>query len=144
MSYLDTLRDIIQRADASPVRNFAGVDPDLANEAGMSGTLARLLQAARNMDEANESAASGEWFSLRLGFSDEGPDADTVNAVLGLRPGWVVNVNGRDVVFGSFEQTDDAPTYSMYLTGWEYDPAEIEDKGAPVRVRLANAHISIL
>lgn len=143
MTHLDTLRAVARLANCQSL--FHKVDADLAEEAGMDGNYARLLQAARDLDaEANESAASGEWFSLRLGFSDEGPDADTVNAVLGLRPGWVVNVNGRDVVFGSFEQADDAPTYSMYLTGWEYDPAEIEDKGAPVRVRLANAHISIL
>lgn len=142
MSHLDTLRRAYALAATRSI--FSRVDADLAEEAGMDGNYARLLQAARDMDESNERAASGEWFSLRLGFSDEGPDADTVNAVLGLRPGWVVNVNGRDVVFGSFEQADDAPTYSMYLTGWEYDPAEIEDKGAPVRIRLANAHISIL
>jgi len=47
-TYLDTLRAIARLSDCQhPLRP---IDADLAREAGMDGNLARLLQAARDLD----------------------------------------------------------------------------------------------
>lgn len=45
---MKTLGRIVARAASYPM--FVKVDADLANEAGMDGNLARLLQAARDLD----------------------------------------------------------------------------------------------
>lgn len=50
MNHIDTMRAIVRLADSqSPLRP---IDPDLDREAGMDGNLARLLQAARDLDNA--------------------------------------------------------------------------------------------
>lgn len=46
--HLKTLRHIAERA--ASYSTFRKVDADLADEAGMDGNLARLLQAARDLD----------------------------------------------------------------------------------------------
>ena len=51
-SHIDTLRAIV-RASYTP---RLGADVDLAQEAGMDGNLRRLLQAARDLDEAEAEA----------------------------------------------------------------------------------------
>ena len=55
MSHLDALRAI--HATALHMSVFHTVDDDLDAEAGMDGNLARLLQAARDLDGAH---AEGE------------------------------------------------------------------------------------
>lgn len=51
MNHTDTLRAIVARAaEFNPP--FRPVDADLNAEAGMDGNLARLLQAARDLDNA--------------------------------------------------------------------------------------------
>ena len=53
--HLKTLGRIVERA--ASYSTFHKVDPDLAAEAGMDGNLARLLQAARDLDaESNRRA----------------------------------------------------------------------------------------
>ncbi len=49
MTYLDTLRAIVELAITRST--FSKVDADLSDEAGMDGNLARLLQAARDLDK---------------------------------------------------------------------------------------------
>jgi hypothetical protein len=111
---------------------------------------------------------ASQWFNFTLGFSDDGPDGDSVRHVLstlsgcnyvvniratGLRDnaGAVLPVNGvdevnLDVVVGTFEQADEAPDYPMFLTGWAFDADNDGNdyKGAPVRIPLANSRITIL
>lgn len=48
MTNLEALRAIVELAITRST--FSKVDADLANEAGMDGNLARLLQAARDLD----------------------------------------------------------------------------------------------
>lgn len=50
MNHIDTLRRI--HALAATRNPFSRVDTDIAEEAGMDGNLARLLQAARDLDNA--------------------------------------------------------------------------------------------
>ena len=47
--HLDAIRAAYEAADAAPSL-FPKIDPDLEREAGMNGYLARLLQAARDLD----------------------------------------------------------------------------------------------
>ena len=54
MSHLDALRAIVRLSDCQRLR---AIDVDLDREAGMDGHLARLLQAARDLDGAH---AEGE------------------------------------------------------------------------------------
>ncbi len=158
--HLDTLRAIHRLAMS--VRHDHPVDADLREEAGMDGNLARLLQAARDLDrEATNhppgSMLSGDrepsrWFDFTLGFADDGPDLDTVRAVLGLRPGWVVRVEpveGQpvDVVFLRLEQDDAAAAdFPVFLVGHRYDDnhsADNDYRGEPVRIPLAGARITV-
>lgn len=46
--HMKCLGRIVARAASYPM--FAKIDPDLREEAGMDGNLARLLQAARDLD----------------------------------------------------------------------------------------------
>ncbi len=162
--HLDTLRAIHRLAMS--VRHDHPIDADLREEAGMDGNLARLLQAARDLDrEATNhppgsmltgTGAPGRWFGFDLGFSCEGADLDTVRAVLGLRPGWVVRVEYAsedgldrlidDVVFTDVEQGDHDLDFPVFLVGNRYDDAHEADndyRGEPVRVPLAGARITV-
>jgi len=56
MSHLDTLRAIYLLAET--ISPAADIDADLRVEAGMDGNLQRLLQAARQLDEADEADAA--------------------------------------------------------------------------------------
>lgn len=56
MSHLDTLRAICLAAN--DIRPMAPIDGDLSAEAGMDGNYARLLQAARMLDEHAEDTAT--------------------------------------------------------------------------------------
>lgn len=106
-----------------------------------------------------ESAPPMRWFSVDLGFAwDSGADLDTVKAALGVREGWVVNIEYwspdgldriiEDVVFTDFEVDSDSPEYAVILVGNRYD--EVLDvnngsnvRGAPVRIPLAGARITL-
>jgi len=115
--HLNALRAIHRLAMS--VRHDHPVDADLREEAGMDGNLARLLQAARDLDREatnhppgsmlsgdrctprrwttvtdtdEQTHSPGRWFDFTLGFADDGPDLDTVRASLGLWAGWVVHV----------------------------------------------------
>ena len=143
MTHLDTLRAIVAHA---------GTDLDLA----------RLLQAARDLDrEATNhppgsmltgTGAPASWFEFTLAIGDEGADLDTVRASLGLFDGWVLHVepargDALDLVFTSLEQDDDpAANWPVFLVGNRYDdaPSASEDnRGEPVRVALAGARLTI-
>lgn len=54
---LDAIRACHAHAATLPL--LVKVDADLANEAGMDGNLARMLQAARDLDEGAHSASWG-------------------------------------------------------------------------------------
>jgi hypothetical protein len=100
-----------------------------------------------------------EWFNLTLGFNgDSGADGDTVIATLGRLCGWTVRVTGvdvlvdpvnvvtMDVIVAGFEQVEDGSLdYPMFLVGWAYDETRQEHdfKGAPVRIPLAGAKITV-
>lgn len=164
MTHLDTLRAIVAR---DTFRTYNTVDEDLSVEAGMDGNLARLLQAARILDAeaTNHPPGStlagdrepGRWFGFNLGFSCEGADLDTVRAVLGLRPGWVVRVEYAsedgldrlidDVVVDHFEQGDHDLDFPVFLVGNRYDETQPERdndfRGEPVRIPLAGARITV-
>ena len=159
MTHLEALRAIHRLAMS--VRPDHPIDADLNAEAGMDGNLARLLQAARNLDRAASnhppgsmlagSGAPGRWFDFTLGFSCEGPDLDTVRASLGLRSGWVVRVEpveGQpvDVVFTDVEQGDYDLDFPVFLVGHRYDDSHSTDndyRGEPVRIPLAGARITV-
>lgn len=160
MTHLDTLR-ATYRLDAS-CRIDRPIDADLAVEAGVDLDLARLLQAARDLDrEATNhppgsmltgTGAPARWFEFTLAIGDEGADLDTVRAALGLRPGWVLHVEpahggALDLVFSGVEQDDDpAANWPVFLVGNRYDdaPSANEDnRGEPVRVALAGARLTI-
>jgi hypothetical protein len=97
------------------------------------------------------------WFNFTLGFANDGPDGDTVRFTLERLVGWTVNVTGvdvtvdpvnvvtLDVIVGGFEQEDVDPDYPVILVGWAYDVTQQEHdfKGAPVRIPLANARITV-
>jgi hypothetical protein len=51
MTHLQSLRDAVQLADERMANET--IDLDLSREAGMDGNLARLLQAARDLDRAS-------------------------------------------------------------------------------------------
>ena len=96
----------------------------------------------------SETTKPGSWFNFRLGFSDDGCDADTVRHILGVLHGYTVHVEGTgDVVVDAFEQPDDPyNNWPVYLTGWAYDETHASDdqyRGARVRLPLANAKITI-
>lgn len=98
-----------------------------------------------------------EWFNLTLGFADDGPDLDTVGALLDRLHGWTIQLTGvdvlvdpvntftADVIVDGFDQDDVDPDYPVYLTGWVYDVTrqETDFKGARVRVPLRGAHITV-
>lgn len=99
-----------------------------------------------------------QWFNFSLGFSNEGPDGDSVRHVLGVLSGYTVHVEGidmlvdpvnvveLDVVVDTFEQADEAPDYPMYLTGWVYDDTHghgEQSKGARVRIPLKGSKITV-
>ncbi len=96
-------------------------------------------------------SAPRPWFSFSLGFSDDGPDLDTVRTVLRVGNGWVAHVESAeftgDFVFDDFECPDDAEHgFPVYVTGWAYDEEhsiDCEFKGAPVRFKLRDARITI-
>lgn len=68
MSHLETLRAISHAAnDVSPL---APIDSDLADEAGMDGNYARQLQAARNLDTANEGALLRDYLAAVAAYGD--------------------------------------------------------------------------
>jgi hypothetical protein len=117
MTHLEALRAIVARA--SLTYPLDPIDADLREEAGMDGNLARLLQAARDLDaeatnhppggmltgdrctprrwttvtDTDEQTHSpGRWFGFDLGFANDGPDLDTVRATLARLVGWTVNV----------------------------------------------------
>ena len=164
MTHLEALRAIVAR---DTFRTYNTVDEDLSVEAGMDGNLARLLQAARILDReaTNHPPGStlsgdrepGRWFGFNLGFSCEGADLDTVRAVLGLRPGWVVRVEYAsedgldrlidDVVVDHFEQGDHDLDFPVFLVGNRYDETQPERdndfRGEPVRIPLAGARITV-
>lgn len=88
-THLETLRRIRLTAEDNVPRRT--VDPDLAREAGMDGNYARLLQAARDLDDVADATAAddddddddgwvtfftegGGCFQYRLG-EDGDPDA---------------------------------------------------------------------
>jgi hypothetical protein len=160
-SHLDTIRTIHRLAAC--VHPSHPIDADLREEAGMDGNLARLLQAARDLDAeaANHPPGSmltgagcpSRWFSFTLAFSaDSGADLDTVRAYLGLSRGWMVNVkpargDALDVVFSALEQDDDpAADFPVFLVGHRYNDSHTADndyRGEPVRIPLAGARITI-
>ena len=159
-SNLDTLRRVHALALRSSI--LGPVDLDLAAEAGMDGNLARLLQAARDLDAVESNMPPGStvfgvgapsrWFGFTLAFGDEGADIDTVRAVLGLRSGWLVHVEPHggealDVVFTDVEQEDGyADGWPVYLVGNRYNEnhtADNEYRGEPVRVALAGARVTV-
>lgn len=162
MTHLDTLRAIVaQAAEFNPT--FRPVDADLNAEAGMDGNLARLLQAARDLDRETTNhppgsmltgtGAPARWFEFTMALAaDTGADADTLRAALGLRPGWVLHVepahgDALDLVFSGVEQDDDpAADFPVFLVGNRYDDthtADNEYRGEPVRVALAGARLTI-
>jgi hypothetical protein len=161
MSHLAALRTIHRLAMS--VLPDHPVDADLREEAGMDGNLARLLQAARDLDREAAKAsrfvaqastgAPGRWFEFTLAIAaDSGADVDTVRAALGLSPGWVLHVEpakgkALDFVFSDVEQDDD-PTadWPVYLVGHRYDEDHTADdsfRGEPVRIPLAGARVTI-
>jgi hypothetical protein len=80
----------------------------------------------------------------------DGPDLDTVRAVLGLRYGWVVHLApaegpALDVVVSDLEQGDEGDGWAVYIVGHRYDDDHAVDdyRGEPVRVPLAGAHLTV-
>lgn len=164
MTNLEALRATVARA--SVAYPLDPVDADLREEAGMDGNLARLLQAARDLDReaTNHPPGSllsgdrepGRWFSLDLGFSCDGPDLDTVRATLARLVGWTVHAEYAsedgldrliaDVVVGGFECPDDpANDWPVYVTGWRYAKENWADdyRGEPVRIPLAGSRVTV-
>lgn len=96
-----------------------------------------------------------EWFNLTLGFANDGPDLDTVGALLGCLRGWTVKVTGVDVLVDTvnvvtmdvtvdgLEQDDVDPDYPVFLTGWVFDPTLDDNRGARVRIPLRGSHITV-
>lgn len=127
----------------------------------MDGNLARLLQAARDLDAVESNFPSGSmltgagapsrWFGFTLAFGDEGADIDTVRAVLGLRSGWLVHVEPHggealDVVFTDVEQSDECDGWPVYLVGNRYNEDHTVDneyRGEPVRIALAGCRLTV-
>jgi hypothetical protein len=169
MTYLDALRAIAAHA-AEHNPPYRPVDADLNAAAGMDENLARMMQAARDMDRAAREASSqppgsvltgkgapGRWFGFGLAFADDGPDLDTVTSTLrAMLPSgdpngaaWVIHVEpasgaAMDVVPSHFEQDDDpARGWPVYLVGHRYDDDSENGRGAPVRVPIAGARITV-
>jgi hypothetical protein len=69
LTYLETLRAIALAAnDLGPL---TPIDPDLGlAEAGMDGNYARQLQAARNLDAANEGALLRDYLAAVAAYGD--------------------------------------------------------------------------
>lgn len=70
MTHLETLRAIMRRKEEEPSRLtlLGNIDADLRKEAGMDGNLARLLQAARDLD--NAALFPDKWTPLRSESAD--------------------------------------------------------------------------
>jgi len=159
MTHLEALRAIVARASlAYPLDH---------------GSLARLLQSARDLDREAAEASSqppgsvltgtgspGRWFDFTLGFADDGPDLDTVTSTLrAMLPdgdpngaAWVVHVepavgDALDVVPSHFEQDDDpARGWPVFLVGHRYDDSHAADndfRGEPVRIPLTGARVTV-
>lgn len=163
MSHLDTLRRVhALAATRNPTGPSGCVDADLAREAGMDGNLARLLQAARDLDAEQSNLPPGSmltgtgapwrWFGFTLAFAYDGPDLDTVRAVLDMRPGWVFHVEpakgeALDIVATGVEQGDDPEAgFPVFLVGHRYDEDHIADneyRGEPVRIPLAGSRVTV-
>ena len=156
--------DILRRIHALAMRAsiLGPVDLDLAAEAGMDGNLARLLQAARDLDAVESnlppgsmltgSGAPSRWFGFTLAFGDDGPDLDTVRRVLHIGRGWIVHVEPHtgealDVVVDRVEQDDDpAAGFPVFLVGNWYDENHTADndyRGEPVRIPLAGSRVTV-
>lgn len=100
---------------------------------------------------------ASQWFNFSLGFANDGCDGDTVRYVLALLHGYTVHVEGvdvlvdpdniveLDVVVDTFDQDAESPdgTWPMYLVGWVYSEHLDDNRGAPVRIPLANSRITI-
>ncbi len=102
---------------------------------------------------------TANWFNFTLGFAAEGPDDDTVRAVLGLRPGWRIRVDQfdedgldrvvRDIVFDDLVQVDDpARGWPMFIVGHMQDLIYVPGAGETlttrtVRIPLAGAKITV-
>lgn len=100
---------------------------------------------------------TANWFNFTLGFAAEGPDLDTVRAVLGLRPGWTIRVEQRDMsgldvvaqdlVFDDVDQDDDpANGWPVFIVGHRYLDEHAADGSLtckPVRIPLAGARITV-
>lgn len=96
-------------------------------------------------------AAPDSWFSFSLAFAHDGPDLDTVQAVLGLRDGWVVHIAPADeapavvvVVFAGLEQGDERDGWAVYVLGHRYDASLADEReGERVRIPLAGARLTV-
>jgi len=103
--------------------------------------------------------APRSWFNFSLGFANDGCDADTVRHILGVLSGYVVHVEGidmlvdpvnvveLDITVDGFEQPDDPHNnWPVYLTGWVYDETLAFDdqyRGARVRIPLKGSKITV-
>ena len=91
---------------------------------------------------------ASQWFNFSLGFANDGCDGDTVRHILGVLSGLPVHVEGvGDVVVDTFDQDEESSddTWPVYLVGWMFDGDNLDNdcRGAPVRIPLANAKITI-
>ncbi len=99
---------------------------------------------------------TANWFNFELAFADDGPDLDTVRAVLGLRSGWVIRVNqsskngvdiDADIVFDDLVAVDDpANGWPVFIVGHRYLDEHAADGSLtcePVRIPLAGAKITV-
>lgn len=91
---------------------------------------------------------ASQWFNFSMGFAADGCDGDTVRHILGVLHGYTIHVEGTgDVIVDTFDQdaTSADDTWPVYLTGWMFDDANVDNdfRGAPVRIPLANAKITI-
>jgi hypothetical protein len=100
-----------------------------------------------------------DWFNFTLGFAADGPDLDTVRAVLGLNPGWVIHVEqfdeggldrvGLDLVFDDVAQVDDPERgWPVFIVGHMQDLIYVPGAGETlttrtVRIPLAGAKITV-
>ena len=85
------------------------------------------------------------WCTFTLAFACDGPDLDTVRAVLGLRHGWVVHIApaegpALDVVFSDLEQ---GGAVAPVVVGHRYDVGADDYRGEPVRIPLAGARLTV-
>ena len=74
MQHLETLRAIVEAERKKRLALRMHIDEDLSAEAGMDGNLARLLQAARDLDKDAQAAAaedySEKWYATGVQDAD--------------------------------------------------------------------------